>query len=119
MAELFLLSCFSKGVLTSVLFSSWTEKNSSAVADYFMGDYITNCRDGIRAHPYSTSAYETLFIAVKHPTNYISSRTTNPLRYSSVKALNEIHSKPCYILLRAAPDLALNRYRRSLGKYAP
>ena len=38
-----------------------------------MGQYVINDAAGIRTHPYSTSA------------------TTNPLRYSSIAQLNEVH----------------------------
>ncbi|KAF8156605.1 Fungalysin metallopeptidase-domain-containing protein [Crassisporium funariophilum] len=54
--------------------ADWTEKTSSAVPDYVMGQYVTNNTAGIRTHPYSTSA------------------TVNPLRYSTVKTLNEVHA---------------------------
>ncbi|KAF9456507.1 Fungalysin metallopeptidase-domain-containing protein [Collybia nuda] len=50
------------------------EHTSSAVPDYVLGQYVTNSPAGIRTHPYSTSA------------------TTNPLRYSSIKTLNEVHN---------------------------
>ncbi|KAF4616615.1 hypothetical protein D9613_008897 [Agrocybe pediades] len=53
--------------------ADWTEKTSSAVPDYVMGQYVTNDAAGIRSHPYSTSA------------------SVNPLRYSSIKTLNEVH----------------------------
>jgi extracellular elastinolytic metalloproteinase len=43
------------------------------VADYALGVYVYG--KNIRNYPYSTSA------------------TVNPLRYSSIKALNEVHSK--------------------------
>jgi len=54
--------------------AEWTEHTSSAVSDYVMGQYVINSAAGIRTHPYSTSA------------------TTNPLRYSSIAALNEVHN---------------------------
>lgn len=54
--------------------ADWTEKTSSAVPDYLMGQYVTNDTRGIRTHPYSTNA------------------STNPLRYSSVAALEEVHN---------------------------
>ncbi|KAF8156604.1 Fungalysin metallopeptidase-domain-containing protein [Crassisporium funariophilum] len=53
--------------------ADWTEKTSSAVPDYVMGQYVINDPAGIRTHPYSTSA------------------TVNPLRYSTLKTLNEVH----------------------------
>ncbi|KAF5388274.1 hypothetical protein D9615_000288 [Tricholomella constricta] len=54
--------------------AEWTEHKSSAVPDYVLGQYVTNNAKGIRKYPYSTST------------------TTNPLRYSSIKALNEVHN---------------------------
>ncbi|KAF9486176.1 hypothetical protein BDN70DRAFT_988183 [Pholiota conissans] len=53
--------------------ASWTEKTSSAVPDYVLGQYVYNHAGGIRTYPYSTST------------------TTNPLRYSSIASLNEVH----------------------------
>ncbi|KAF9057048.1 Fungalysin metallopeptidase-domain-containing protein [Panaeolus papilionaceus] len=53
--------------------ADWTEKTSSAVPDYVMGQYVTNKAAGIRTHPYSTSA------------------SVNPLRYSSIQTLKEVH----------------------------
>ncbi|KAJ7108331.1 Fungalysin metallopeptidase-domain-containing protein [Mycena epipterygia] len=52
---------------------SWNEKTSAAIPDYVLGQYVTNDAAGIRSHPYSTSA------------------TVNPLRYSSLKTLTEVH----------------------------
>ena len=54
--------------------ADWTEKTSSAVPDFVLGQYVTANSAGIRAHPYSTSA------------------TTNPYRYSTVKTQNEVHA---------------------------
>ncbi|RDB18735.1 Extracellular metalloproteinase mep [Hypsizygus marmoreus] len=54
--------------------AEWTEHTASAVPDYVMGQYVINSAAGIRTHPYSTSA------------------TVNPLRYSSIKTLNEVHN---------------------------
>ncbi|KAJ3566508.1 hypothetical protein NP233_g6958 [Leucocoprinus birnbaumii] len=36
--------------------ADWTEKTSSAVPDYVMGQYVINDPAGIRTHPYSTSS---------------------------------------------------------------
>ncbi|KAI0363435.1 hypothetical protein BV20DRAFT_958322 [Pilatotrama ljubarskyi] len=55
-------------------FADWLEKTDSSVPDYVMGQYVINNAAGIRSHPYSTSA------------------SVNPLRYSSVKQLNEVHN---------------------------
>ncbi|TFK72837.1 hypothetical protein BDN72DRAFT_283561 [Pluteus cervinus] len=54
--------------------ADWTEKTSAAVPDYVMGQYVIGDAGGIRTHPYSTNA------------------TINPLRYSSIAALNEVHN---------------------------
>ncbi|PFH47079.1 hypothetical protein AMATHDRAFT_182533 [Amanita thiersii Skay4041] len=53
--------------------ADWTEKTSSAVPDYVVGPYVVNDPAGIRSHPYSTSP------------------TVNPLRYSNLQVLNEVH----------------------------
>ncbi|THH27526.1 hypothetical protein EUX98_g6669 [Antrodiella citrinella] len=53
-------------------FAEWSEHTSAAISDYIMGQYVNNGA-GIRSHSYSTSA------------------TNNPLRYSSVATLNEVH----------------------------
>lgn len=54
--------------------AEWTEHSDSSVPDYVMATYVTNDGAGIRNYPYSTSA------------------STNPLRYSSIKSLNEVHN---------------------------
>ncbi|KAJ7452329.1 Fungalysin metallopeptidase-domain-containing protein [Mycena latifolia] len=53
--------------------ADWNEKTSAAVPDFVLGQYVINDTAGIRSHPYSTNA------------------TTNPLRYSSLVGLNEVH----------------------------
>ncbi|KAF5346158.1 hypothetical protein D9758_009961 [Tetrapyrgos nigripes] len=53
--------------------ADWMEKTSAAVPDYVLGQYVTNDPAGIRSHPYSTSA------------------SVNPLRYSSLQTLREVH----------------------------
>ncbi|RDB18672.1 Extracellular metalloproteinase mep [Hypsizygus marmoreus] len=54
--------------------AEWTEHTSSATPDFVLGQYVINDPTGIRTHPYSTST------------------SVNPLRYSSIKALNEVHN---------------------------
>ncbi|TFK49223.1 hypothetical protein OE88DRAFT_1713503 [Heliocybe sulcata] len=54
--------------------AEWTEHSSSSVPDYVMATYVTDDSAGIRNYPYSTSA------------------STNPLRYSSIGQLNEVHN---------------------------
>lgn len=51
----------------------WTEQKSAKISDYVLGAYVWNYAGGIRTYPYSTSA------------------TTNPLRYSSITELIDIH----------------------------
>ena len=53
--------------------AEWTEHKDVTVPDYVLGQYVINDPAGIRSHPYSTSA------------------TTNPLRYSSLQTLTEVH----------------------------
>ncbi|KAJ7260117.1 Fungalysin metallopeptidase-domain-containing protein [Mycena rebaudengoi] len=53
--------------------ADWTEQTNAVVTDYVLGQYLTNSSAGIRSHPYSTSA------------------TVNPLRYGSLRTLNEVH----------------------------
>ncbi|KAK7033958.1 hypothetical protein VNI00_012585 [Paramarasmius palmivorus] len=50
------------------------QSNSSTVRDTVMGGWIVNNPAGARSHPYSTSP------------------TVNPLRYSSIAQLNEVHA---------------------------
>ena len=66
------LSCASCSVVAELL-DKWTEHKDATVPDYVLGQYVTNNPAGIRSHPYSTSA------------------TTNPLRYSSLQVLLEVH----------------------------
>ncbi|KAF8636328.1 hypothetical protein AX17_003619 [Amanita inopinata Kibby_2008] len=54
--------------------ADWTEKTSSAVPDYVLGQYVFNNPAGIRSHPYSTSS------------------TVNPLTYGDLRTLNEVHA---------------------------
>lgn len=54
--------------------AEWTEHSSADIADYVLGAYVTNNPAGVRTHPYSTDT------------------ATNPLRYSSVAALDEVHA---------------------------
>ncbi|KIP05598.1 hypothetical protein PHLGIDRAFT_128797 [Phlebiopsis gigantea 11061_1 CR5-6] len=53
--------------------AEWMNQKSSTVSDFVMGQWVIDDAAGIRSHPYSTSA------------------TTNPLRYSSLKTLTEVH----------------------------
>ncbi|KAI0785688.1 Fungalysin metallopeptidase-domain-containing protein [Abortiporus biennis] len=53
--------------------AEWLEHSDATVPDYVLGQYVTNDAAGIRSHPYSTSA------------------TINPLRYSSLRTLTEVH----------------------------
>ncbi|CAE6483433.1 unnamed protein product [Rhizoctonia solani] len=51
-----------------------TEAKSDPISDFTLGSYVTNKPAGIRKYPYSTDM------------------KTNPLMYSSVKTLNEVHN---------------------------
>jgi extracellular elastinolytic metalloproteinase len=53
--------------------AEWLEHKDATITDYVLGQYVINDPAGIRSHPYSTSA------------------TVNPLRYSSLKTLTEVH----------------------------
>lgn len=53
----------------------WTEQTSAETPDKAMGVWVLDDAAGVRSHPYSTSA------------------TVNPLRYSSLQTLNEVHGK--------------------------
>ncbi|KAH9013760.1 Fungalysin metallopeptidase-domain-containing protein, partial [Lactarius hengduanensis] len=53
--------------------ADWNAQGATT-ADFVLGQWVTNNPAGIRSHPYSTSA------------------TTNPLRYSSLKTLTEVHA---------------------------
>ncbi|KAK0450463.1 Fungalysin metallopeptidase-domain-containing protein [Desarmillaria tabescens] len=53
--------------------AEWTEQTSSTVSDYVLGVWVSNNPRGIRHYPYSTNP------------------NTNPLRYSSLNALFEVH----------------------------
>lgn len=58
----------------------WTEQNSATIKDFVVGAFVSNNPAGLRKFPYSTS------------------KTTNPLTFGSIKALNEVHStspSPC------------------------
>lgn len=70
----------------------WTEQKSEDVTDYVMGQYVTDKKAGIRTHPYSTSESADLSSIYYMRSDRIFSRDINPLRYSSVGTLNEVHS---------------------------
>ncbi|KAF8156582.1 Fungalysin metallopeptidase-domain-containing protein [Crassisporium funariophilum] len=53
--------------------ADWNEKSSSSVPDFVIAPYVSNNPAGIRNFPYSTNA------------------TTNPLRYSALQTLTEVH----------------------------
>ncbi|TCD65526.1 hypothetical protein EIP91_002534 [Steccherinum ochraceum] len=55
-------------------FAEWSEWKTAEVTDWVSGVYVLNNAAGVRSHPYSTSP------------------TSNPLRYSSVATLNEVHN---------------------------
>ncbi|RDB18741.1 Extracellular metalloproteinase mep [Hypsizygus marmoreus] len=53
--------------------AEWVVQKSATVKDFVVGAYVTDDANGIRTFPYSTNA------------------RTNPLRYSSIAQLNEVH----------------------------
>ncbi|KAK0185335.1 Fungalysin metallopeptidase-domain-containing protein [Armillaria mellea] len=53
--------------------AEWTEQKSAAISDYVLGVWATNNPNGIRHYPYSTNP------------------NVNPLRYSSLPQLGEVH----------------------------
>ncbi|KAF8162125.1 Fungalysin metallopeptidase-domain-containing protein, partial [Pholiota molesta] len=52
----------------------WNEQLSAATPDFVLGQYVTNNPAGIRTHPYSTDP------------------TVNPLQYSDLQTLTEVHA---------------------------
>ncbi|KAF8626495.1 hypothetical protein AX17_006550 [Amanita inopinata Kibby_2008] len=54
--------------------ADWTEKTSSGVPDYVLGQYVIDDPAGIRSHPYSTSS------------------DVNPLTYGDLQNLDETHA---------------------------
>lgn len=71
----------------------WVVQNSAKVEDFVMGQYILGMAQGIRTYPYSTNAY-VLFPISAPPTSLTGTicRTTNPLCYSNLTTLNEVHA---------------------------
>jgi len=53
--------------------ANWVSQKSDQVQDFILGQYVTNSTAGIRTHPYSTDP------------------KVNPLRYSNVAKLHEVH----------------------------
>ncbi|KAF7311394.1 Extracellular metalloproteinase mep [Mycena kentingensis (nom. inval.)] len=54
--------------------ADWADRTSGTDRNFIMGQYVVNDPAGIRTHPYSTSS------------------SVNPLTYSSVGQLNEVHN---------------------------
>ena len=72
----------------------WVVQKSEKVEDFVMGQYVLGTAQGIRTYPYSTNPYvffpnSTSLASVDRPRIC---RTTNPLRYSNLTTLNEVHS---------------------------
>lgn len=57
----------------SIISYRWTEQTSAEITDYVIGPYVFDNPVGLRTHPYSTS------------------NVTNPLKYSDVASLDEVH----------------------------
>ncbi|KAG8820079.1 hypothetical protein FRC19_009171 [Serendipita sp. 401] len=55
-------------------YAEWLQHKDASVPDFVLGAWVYNNPKGVRAYPYSTNA------------------TTNPLRYSNLKALNKSHA---------------------------
>lgn len=53
--------------------TSWMAQTSANTTDFVVGQYVSNRAQGLRSFPYSTSA------------------NTNPLRFSSLQQLTEVH----------------------------
>ncbi|GLB35467.1 putative peptidase M36 family protein [Lyophyllum shimeji] len=53
--------------------ADWVSQKSATVADFVLGQWVTNQPGGIRTYPYSTDP------------------SVNPLKYSSAKGLTEVH----------------------------
>ncbi|KAG6862518.1 hypothetical protein C0995_000066 [Termitomyces sp. Mi166 len=53
--------------------ADWITQTSAPIEDFVLGAYVTNKSAGIRTHPYSTNPH------------------VNPLRYSSIAQLKEVH----------------------------
>ncbi|KAK0450465.1 metalloprotease [Desarmillaria tabescens] len=56
-----------------LFFSPWTEQTSGTISDYILGAWVSNRPNGVRHYPYSTDP------------------NTNPLRYSDLARLFEVH----------------------------
>ncbi|KAI0641708.1 Fungalysin metallopeptidase-domain-containing protein [Trametes meyenii] len=54
-------------------FAEWTEHKNATIVDFVLGQYVIDDPAGIRTHPYSTDP------------------NVNPLRYSSLQTLREVH----------------------------
>lgn len=55
-------------------FAEWLTHTDASVPDWFTGQWVTNSAAGVRTHPYSTNP------------------ATNPLRYSNLQTLTEVHA---------------------------
>ncbi len=76
----------------------WTEQKSGTISDYVLGVWVTNNPGGARDYPYST-----------YP-------NVNPLRYSSLARLGEVHGECTYNPI-ITHSLVL-RYRSGVGQHA-
>ncbi|KAG8826207.1 hypothetical protein FRC18_010116 [Serendipita sp. 400] len=75
-------------------FAEWLEHKDSSVSDFVVGAWIFNNPKGIRSYPYSTDA------------------SVNPLKYSSIKSLNEVHD-----IGEVWANMLHNVYAELVGKY--
>jgi len=89
-------------------------KNSSAVPDFVVGRFVANKAGGIRAYPYSTSAYvsqQTIQVRSPHPLH----STVNPYKYSSVASLSGVHGKAHHSSCVCSNAQIFVSYRNRLG----
>ena len=91
----------------SPLLTSWMAQTSANTTDFIVGQYVSNRAQGLRSFPYSTSP------------------TTNPLRYSSLQQLTEVHDigevwanmlHQVYAALVAARGFSNNKLTDANGK---
>ncbi|KAG8817224.1 hypothetical protein FRC17_011320 [Serendipita sp. 399] len=75
-------------------FAEWLEHKDSSVSDFVVGAWIFNNPKGIRTHPYSTST------------------SVNPLKYSSIGTLNEVHA-----IGEVWANMLHNVYAELVGQY--
>jgi len=72
----------------------WTEQTSGNLRDYVTGQFVLDNPAGVRRFPYSTSKCALYSkVCAKRQPDYLVYSSTNPLRYSSLQTLHEVHSQ--------------------------